>query len=86
MTILELGRVLVELGVNSDAYCLTGGLPNEAYTIEPSAGRWLVYYSERGCRRGLQEFASESDACHELLDRVLGGLKTSLPSVKERDT
>ena len=27
--------------------CLTGGLPNEAFTIEHAGGAWRVYYSER---------------------------------------
>ncbi|MCH7725614.1 MAG: hypothetical protein IH991_03910, partial [Planctomycetes bacterium] len=41
--------------VRSDAYCLTGGLPNEQYCIETTSGQWYVYYSERGCKTGLRE-------------------------------
>lgn len=70
---VTLGDVAQELhrrGIPENAYCLTGGLPNEAYTIDQTGDRWLIYYSERGCRSGLEEFASEREACAALL-RVL---------------
>jgi hypothetical protein len=73
MTINDLALLLRQYGVPPAAYCLTGGLPNEAYTIERIGDTWRVYYSERGLRNGLREFENESDACEELLRQVLAG-------------
>ena len=79
MTVVELARELARSGVPASAYCLTGGLPNEAYTIEQAGGVWRVYYSERGCRTGLQMFASEADACAAFL-RVVAGVPDAEPA------
>jgi hypothetical protein len=70
VTIKALHSILVKHGVRPNAYCLTGGLPNEAYAIEQVHDRWQVYYSERGQRSGLREFSNESDACRELLTLI----------------
>jgi hypothetical protein len=72
MTVGELARELARQGVPASAYCLTGGLPNEAYTLEQAGAVWRVYYSERGCRTGLQAFASEADACAAFLRGITG--------------
>jgi hypothetical protein len=69
-TIAELSSLLASLGAPPDAYCLTGGLPNEAYTIERFGNGWRTYYSERGNRTGVREFTEEAVACAELLSRV----------------
>jgi hypothetical protein len=66
MTLAELETKLANSGVPKEAYCPTGGLPNEAYCIEESDGKWHVYYSERGSRRGLKSFDAEQEACEEL--------------------
>ena len=71
MTTNDLGPLLDRNGIRPDAYCLTGGLPNEAYTIERIGNRWRTYYSERGNRTAVREFASEADACGDLLARLL---------------
>ena len=72
MTTAELKTALDEAGVNPCAYSLEGGLPNEAYTLSrESDGGWATYYSERGLRTNLQHFTTESDACEDLLARVL---------------
>jgi hypothetical protein len=63
----SLSGVLAARGVPRDAYCLSGGLPNESYCIDHQGAQWLVYYSERGCKTGLREFATESEACDYLL-------------------
>jgi hypothetical protein len=84
MTLSDLDRVLAEQGVRPDAYCLAGGLPNEAYAIEQVEGRWRVYYSERGCRSGLREFPGEAEACADLLSRVLGDPTTRQPTTGGR--
>ena len=63
MTLKELENKLIRNGVPKDAYSLSGGLPNEAYCIEESNGKWLVYYSERGSGTGKQCFNIEQEAC-----------------------
>lgn len=72
MSVDDLARELRLRAIPTDAYCLIGGLPNEAYTIECACGgRWRTYYSERGLRSGLREFDSESEACEAFLRDVL---------------
>jgi hypothetical protein len=66
----ELERSLRTEGIRDDAYSLDGGLLPERYCLAQEAGRWVVYYSERGIRRGLQGFTSESAACQYLLTRI----------------
>jgi hypothetical protein len=70
MTLQELEVRLVNLNVPKDAYCLTGGLPNEAYTIEKVNDKWQVYYSERGNRETLRIFDSEQEACDYFISWV----------------
>lgn len=72
----ELRARLVELNILESAYCLDGGLPSESYTLAQDAGRWLVYYSERGQRSSLVEFDDESLACLHLLALVEGDKTT----------
>ena len=67
LTCESLASLLSDRHVPADAYCLVGGLPNESYCIDHQGDKWLVYYSERGCRSGLREFAAEGDTCHYLL-------------------
>ena len=72
MTVADLRALLTGHGViRPDAYCLTGGLPNEAYAIERIGSGWRVYYSEGGERRDVREFSTESVACGDLLFRLL---------------
>jgi hypothetical protein len=71
VTVAEVAQELRRRGVPEAAYCLAGGLPNEACTLERVGDRWRVYYSERGCRSGLREFASEEAACAVFLQDVL---------------
>jgi hypothetical protein len=70
LTLKELEIRLVASKIPKLAYCLTGGLPNEAYTIENAGDKWLVYYSERGQRRGLKEFQSEEAASDYFFDMI----------------
>lgn len=71
MTIDSLQDVLTSRGVRADSYSLNGGLPNEQYCIDRDGLQWLVYYSERGVKMSLREFAVESDACQHLLTLLL---------------
>lgn len=69
MTLADLKQLLESEGRPSDSYCLTGGLPDEAYCIEkPTCGRWRTYYSERGLRTGCREFETEGQACRSFYE------------------
>ena len=77
VTLDDVAQELDRRGIPESSYCLTGGLPNEAYTIERAAERWRVYYSERGCRSGVLEFTDEREACAALLREVLRAFPAS---------
>jgi hypothetical protein len=83
MTLSELACELRRRGIREDSYCLTGGLPNEAFTIEQAGGKWWVYYSERGCRTSLREFATEAEACAAFLREFAGDVTTRRQSVTQ---
>ena len=51
-------------------YSLDGGLPNDRLCFSAEAGKWCVYYSERGSRFDEKCFASEDEACDDLLQRL----------------
>ena len=71
MTVEELKKKLDELNIQHDLYSLMiGGFPNEAYCLIKNEDGWEVYYSERGNKRGTRQFASESDACEYLEERL----------------
>ena len=62
MTIIELERELLQLGISDDLYSImTGGLPNEKLCIVKE-DKWQVYYSERGNKSGLKIFETETEA------------------------
>ncbi len=73
MILSDLKNELIKRGVPSDVYCLSGGLPNEAYVINCNDGRWEVYYSERGIKGNLRTFDDESEACFYILELISGG-------------
>jgi len=70
MDIEELRKQLIQLGIKSSSYSLSGGLPNEKYCLANESGKWVVYYSERGQRTGEKVFSSESKACEYLFSRM----------------
>jgi hypothetical protein len=75
VNLAELKITLTSRRVPPDAYCLTGGLPNEAYCIERGAdGKWNTYYSERGLRTGLKAFDTEEDACDYFFNWIVKDL------------
>ena len=65
--------------VDPAAYSLEGGMPSEAYVLEPRAADWAVYYSERGLRSDEVVFHTENEACSYLLDLVLSDDTTREP-------
>ena len=75
MNLAELKARLHSSGVPADSYSLTGGLPNERYCIQPANGdEWSTYYSERGQRTGLKQFAAEDEACEFFFQWITGDL------------
>lgn len=66
----DLREKLQQESVRPDAYCLNGGLPNEAYCLNEGNNQWEVYYSERGNKSGLKIFDNESDACKEIYQEL----------------
>lgn len=41
--------------------------PNEAYVLFFNGAEWEIYYSERGKKRGLKKYETESEACEQFL-------------------
>jgi hypothetical protein len=83
VTLDELSRTLMELGIRPRSYSLQGGTPDDRYCLERSSGGWAVYYSERGLRNDEQWFATEDEACQDLLRRVLADPTTRTGSSQE---
>lgn len=70
MNIRELEEKLDALAIPKDMYSIMeGGLPNEKFCIVQEEN-WQVYYSERGCKTGLQEFESEESACEYFFEEL----------------
>ena len=70
MTIIELERELLQLGISDDLYSImTGGLSNEKLCIVKE-DKWQVYYSERGNKSGLKIFETETEACEYFLRQL----------------
>lgn len=65
-----LHETLQREGIRSDCYDLDGGLLPERLTLANEAGRWCVYYSERGEQTGKRYFATENEACAFLLSEL----------------
>ena len=58
-------------GVPDWFYVTDGGLgTGESVGIEPVAGGWSVYYSERGRKSPLETYPDEDSACLGLLRQV----------------
>ena len=76
LTRVLLPELLNARGIKPNAYCLTGGHPSESYCIDCDGTDWIVYYSERGLRSGLERFETEADACLRLLEILLADKTT----------
>lgn len=66
----ELKQVLDAEKFDPRVYSLDGGLLNDRLCLSAEAGEWCVYYSERGSRFDEQCYASEGEACQDLLGRL----------------
>lgn len=59
-------------GIDPHFYSLDGCDSGDVYVLDTLPdGSWTVSFSERGSRREVAVFASESEACLHLLDRCL---------------
>lgn len=66
----ELKNALKNEGVSNELYSLEGGVPSEKLCLDFENGKWIVYYSERGCRTGIMSFVMENDACKYIYDQI----------------
>ena len=66
----ELRSALIKKGISRSYYSLEGGLPNEKLCLDYENSKWVVYYSERGIKTGIQNFDNEDDACDYLLHSI----------------
>jgi hypothetical protein len=78
MRLAEAAARLRNVGVPDWFYVTDGGLgTGECVGIEPVAGGWSVYYSERSSKSPLETCADEDAACQALLRRVDGMMQAS---------
>lgn len=70
MTRIELQTILDDEHFNRRWYSLDGGSPNDTLCIDSEGNRLVDYYSERGTRFDEAAYASETEACAELLERL----------------
>lgn len=68
LTVDSLTRLLDSLGVGG--HNLGGGFPDDTHLIEQRPEGWVVAYLERGEESSRRVWATEAEACHDLLDRV----------------
>jgi len=66
----ELRSALINKGISQSYYSLEDGLPNEKLCLDYNNSKWVVYYSERGIKTGIQYFDNEDDACDYLLHSI----------------
>lgn len=72
MNLQELEHQLRTARVRPDSYSLDGTPKEDALILEPpSRTGWIIYYSERGFRKGEKIFVTEKQACNEFLAMAL---------------
>jgi hypothetical protein len=78
MRLAEVVARLRSAGVPDWFYVTDGGLgTGECVGIEPVAGGWSLYYSERGRKSPLERCPDENAACHALLRHVTRMMRES---------
>jgi len=80
-----LQRLLDAEGFNSLVYSLQGGVGDDLYSMSPDGEGWLVYFSESGAVSHRSWFATEEEACEELLlnEKEFSGI-SSMDAVRGR--
>ncbi|EAA4816313.1 hypothetical protein DQF09_24280 [Shigella boydii] len=63
-------KTLNQENISNSIYSLEGGVPNEKLCLDFENNKWIVYYSERGIRTGVIEFAREDDACDYIYNQI----------------
>jgi len=78
MNCSELKERLLREGVREDVYSLMGdSLLFDGFVLSQQGGEWVVYYrDERGSRSHVRAFATQEEACQDLLDRLLADPNT----------
>jgi hypothetical protein len=71
LTRQSLAALLDAEGVAERAYSLYGSHKEDAIVLDNRPGGWVVFYTERGGEFDLKTYERESDACLDLLIRVL---------------
>ncbi len=71
MDIGEVKKMIVKAGIPESLYYVGEGLPSEAFCIYEKEGVFVVYYSERGCRRGERKFTKAEEAVNYLLPKLI---------------
>ena len=72
MTIEELKIKMDNLGISRYDYSLNGTLWPTRYILLHSKTIWLTFgYDERGNVDSLKEFNTESEACNDMLNRLV---------------
>jgi hypothetical protein len=67
----ELAQRLRDANVDEDSFDLADQRKEEAYCLAETPEGWVVFYHERGLRRGERVFPSEDQACAYMLDLLL---------------
>ena len=71
MTINELKKKLIEMGIPSAVYNLDGnGRTDERFCLELINDEWIVYFSERGIKTTNKKFVSEEEACQFIYEQL----------------
>jgi hypothetical protein len=68
MTLVELGKKLLESHFPDHSYSLDGSTPkyaDGAFILNLSDGLWIIEYIERGVRREKARYQDEAAACDE---------------------
>ena len=72
MTIHKLRKILENCHVPRNYYMICEkGNNDQRICLEQNNGKWLVYYTERGVMFDQVVFETESDACYEMMRRLL---------------
>lgn len=67
-----LQRALEKRGVPAEQFDLYGASVNDRIVLDHQGSSWLVFYFERGSRYDERRFASEHEACTDVMNRLLG--------------
>jgi hypothetical protein len=82
----ELEIKLNQLNIRPDSYSLYGADYNERLVLSQQANdTWFIYYSERGIKRDLEEFHSESKACERFLRKILASTTTRIKTNEKHE-